>query len=107
MHPDKHVESHMYHAEMLGLIPDDMDTEFQKHHVHVRDINRINQHLSEKREKHIVANGKIITAYDIYMDLPDDNKSPVRDMLGKDELIWSGQIAESNVNEMRIDLVPD
>ena len=32
-HPEKIVESDITHAELLGLIPDDVDTKYQKRHV--------------------------------------------------------------------------
>ena len=32
-HPEKIVESDITHAELLGLIPDDVDTKYQKGHV--------------------------------------------------------------------------
>lgn len=41
------------------------------------------------------------------MDVPNDKEDDVRAMLKNHEPSWSKQPGESNVNKMRIDLVPD
>lgn len=91
-HPEKQFESHMSHGEVLGLSPDDRDTKFHKHHVNVRDIETINKHLAYQWEEHTYVRDKRITADDIEIDEPDDNKSAIREMLRKHERVWSGQL---------------
>lgn len=48
------VDSHISHAEMLGLIRDERDTKFFKHRVDFRDMNTINKCLNNQREQHMV-----------------------------------------------------
>ena len=47
-HPVKIVESDVTDAELLGLIPDDVDTKYRKRHFNVRDVGTIKKHLSEE-----------------------------------------------------------
>ena len=49
VHPEKIAESDVTHAELLGLLPDDVETKYLKRHVNVRDIDTINQHLADER----------------------------------------------------------
>ena len=106
-HPEKLVESDISHSEMLGIIPDNVDTKFRKRHVNVRDIDTINKHLSDQREQHMGEDEKPKTADEIDLNVPEDRKQEVRDMLRKHEKSWSGQLGDITVTEMRIDLKPD
>ena len=106
-HPETLAESHLSHAEVFGLIPDDKDTKFRKRHANARDVDTINRHLADHREKHMGEDEKPVTADDINVDVPDDKVDEVRAMLRKHEKAWSGQLGEINATELRIDLKPD
>lgn len=43
------VESDIKQAEMLSLIPKDVDTKFINRYVDARDISTINKHFAEQR----------------------------------------------------------
>ena len=109
-HPENLVESHISHAEMLGLIPDDPipgTSKYRKFNFNTRDENLINRQLADEREKHMGADEKHMTADDIELDIPVEKEKDVRDMLRKHEKIWNGELGAINVTDMRIDLVPD
>ena len=106
-HPETLVESHMSHAEVFGLIPDNRDTKFRKRPINTKDIDVINRQLADQRELHMGEDEKPITADDIDIDVPEDKVADVRTMLKKHEGAWSGQLGEINVTELRIDLKPD
>ena len=61
-HPEKIVESYVTLTELLGLIPDIVETKYRKRHVNVRDIDTINQHLTNERERHMGDDEKPVTA---------------------------------------------
>lgn len=73
----------------------------------VRDIYTIKTNIDDQLEKHIGDDEKLITATDIDIEVPDDNKYAVRDMLRKHEHIGYGQLGKFNVTKMRIDFAPD
>lgn len=50
---------------------------------------------------------KAVTADEVDIDVPEDIESSVRDMLRRHVKIWSGQLCEINVTEMRFELVRD
>ena len=109
-HPENLVESHISHAEMLGLIPDDPipgTSKYRKFNFNTSDENLINRQLADEREKHMGADEKPMTADDIELDIPVEKEKDVRDMLRKHEKIWNGELGAINVTDMRIDLVPD
>lgn len=92
---------------MLGWTPHDRDTKFRKSHANVRDIETINKHLSDKGEQHLGADEKPVTADDIDINVPDENKPVFRGMLRKTDHMLSDQPGEKRITEMKIDLVPD
>lgn len=47
------VGTHISHAEILGLITDDRDKKFHKHHVDVRYINKIIKQPADQWENHM------------------------------------------------------
>lgn len=54
------MESHLSHAEMLGLIP--ADTKFEKRHIVVRYIHTIIKYLADQRDQHMDQDEKPVTA---------------------------------------------
>jgi len=106
-HPETLTKSHISHGEMLGVISANDDAKFRKRPLNVRDIDVINRQLADQRELHMGKDEKPVTADDINIDVPVDKEEAVRSMLRKHESMWSGQLGEINVTEMRIDLVPD
>ena len=71
-HPEKIVESDVTHAELLGMIPDDVDTKYLKRHVNVWDIETINKHLTDERERHMGDDEKTVTAEEIDLNVPEE-----------------------------------
>lgn len=72
-HPENLVDSHISHAELLDLIPDDRDTKFCKRQVNVCDIDKINKNLTYQREKHMGKDEKPVTAVYIPLNFPWDD----------------------------------
>ena len=77
-HREKIVESDVTHAELLGLLPDNVDTKYRKRHVKVRDIETINQHLADERERHLCDDEKPVLAEDIDLNVPEEEEDQVR-----------------------------
>lgn len=95
----------MSHADMPGFTPDDRDTKVQKRHLDVREIHKINNHLTCQWEQHIGKDEMRVAAADIQLHVPPDREADIRNMLQKHERMWLGQLGESNITEMRINLV--
>lgn len=91
---------------MLRLIPDDKNTKFRKRHVDVRNIEKINKHITDQRKQDMGKGEKPVTVADNPLDVLLDREGDIRNMLWKHEPMWLGQLAEINITEMRIDLVP-
>ena len=87
-HPLKIVESDVTHADLLGLIPDDVDTKYRKRHVNVQDIDMINKHLAHERERHMGDDEQPVTAEEVDLDVPKEEEGKDRNMLRKHEKIW-------------------
>lgn len=90
-HPNNLVESHIWHAKMLHLIPDDRDTNFRQRHVHIRDIDIVNKNLTDQREKHMGKDEKLVMARDFPMNVPSDMEAYIRSMLRNHENMWSAE----------------
>lgn len=84
-----------------------MDTKFLKLHADVRHIDTIKQHITDQGEQHMIKDQKPLTATNIPLNVPSDREVDLRNMLQKYEHMWSRQLGEININEMRSDLVPD
>lgn len=68
-HPETIVEPDITHAEILSLIPVDVDTEIHKRYVYAHDITTINNHLADQREQQKEEGEKPVKA-DINLDAP-------------------------------------
>lgn len=68
------VESDIMHAEMLGLLPDDVDPRFQNRLVVDRDIARNNKHLADQRKQYIGEVEKPVKVADIHFDDPHEEE---------------------------------
>lgn len=90
--PAKTVESHISHAKMPILIPDDRDTKCRRSHVDVHYIDKINKNLTDQREKHIGKDENPSTA--ITVNDPSDREGDIRKMPRKHENMWSGKLGE-------------
>lgn len=101
------VEFDITHEEMLGLIPNDVDTKFCKRHIDTHDIATINKHLANQQKQHMGEDEKPVAAEDINLDVPQEKEEEIFKMLQKHERMWSSQLGEINVTKMRIDIVPD
>ena len=85
-HPEKVVESDVTHAELLGLIPDDVDTKYRKRNVNVRDIDTINKHLGYEIMRHMGDDENPVTAEEIHLKVfKEEEDDKVRSMLRKHE----------------------
>ena len=94
-HSKKIVESDITHAELLRLIPDNVDTKYRKRHVNVRDIDTVNQHLADERERHMRDDEKPVTAEEIALDVPKEEEDKVRNMIRKHEKYGRGNLVTS------------
>lgn len=94
-HPANLVKSHINHGEMLGLILGETPSgKFRKHHIAHKNIDPINRPLVHQRESDMAEDEKPTTDNDIKVDVPPDEEDAVRNMLRKNENIWSGQLEE-------------
>lgn len=107
-HPANLVESHIFHAEILGLIPDEhQDGKFRKPHIDSNNIENISKQLADQRESHMAEDEKPKTADDTTVDVPRDKEEAVHNMLRKHEMIYYGQLGEIKATELQIDLKQD
>lgn len=106
-HQETIVDYYLSHAEVFGLISDNMDTKFRERHTSPSDIETINRHPPDHREEHMGEDEDPITFENIAMNVSNDKKDEVRAMLNKNERSWSGKLGEVNVPEMHIYLPPD
>lgn len=51
--PENPVESHILHAQIFGLVPDDRDMKVRQCHIDVCGIDKINKHITDQREQHV------------------------------------------------------
>lgn len=95
-HAETLVESHLWHGEAFGLIPDNTDTKFGKLHTSAHELTTINTHLTDDRKQHMGGEEKPVTAEDIAFNVLTDNEDDVRSMLKKHERACSGQLSDIN-----------
>lgn len=102
------LESHISQREMLGLIPYElMDGKFRKPRIYPENIDTINKHLGDQRERHMSADETPTKAKDIKIDVPQEKETSLRNMTWKHERIWLDQLGEIKETELWIDLKPD
>lgn len=78
MHPESLTQSHIVHSQMRYLIPDYRDFKFGKLHFDVRDIDKLNKHLTDRREQHMGKDEKTVTATDIPLNVPVNREADIR-----------------------------
>lgn len=107
MHCQSTVEYEMSAREMLCISPDDTDSKLRKHHEATCNIETTNNHLADAIERHMGDDKKEIIADYIRIDISDGTEEEIRNMLRMNKQVRSGQLADMNVTEMRIDLSSD
>lgn len=81
--PETIFESDISHSEMIGVIPEHIDTKYCKRHVEARDIYIINKHLSEQLERHMGQDENPVTVDDIQLDVAHEKKEEIPNMFLK------------------------
>lgn len=83
-------QSHLSHADVFGWIHEDRNTKFRKPHMSAYDIETINTHLADRREKQIGEDEKLLTDQNIVIDVPKDKEDNFQAMLKKHHRVWDG-----------------
>lgn len=89
---------------------DGIDTErngFRKSDQKYRDVEFINRHIGDEREKHMGEDQQTVTSEDIKLDVEEEYIPEPRRLLWNHEEMWLEDFGEINVYEYRIDLNPD
>lgn len=83
------IESHMSNAELLDIIvsigKDNQRNVYWKQDSDSKEVEFIKTHLADEREKHVGADRKTVTTYDIKLDVYEEYVPENRQMLKKHE----------------------
>lgn len=106
--PSNITEATISQGELLGLVDDNTAQLYCKRVINARDTSIVNEYLRDKRNSHMAADEKPVTAEDI--DLNDMDKKlhkSIQTMLRRHEKIWDGSLGGITVTEHQIELNPE